>query len=475
MAVISLPLCLWFDEHYALWSFSLLAILSLSLAQPLYRFFSQSGETRLRHAMLIAGLGWALIPLLGSLPFFCIAWQLDYNTAAPRTLLVFLNPWNAFFESVSGFTATGLTMSLRPSELPYSLQWWRSFTEWVGGVGIIVLILAVVKPPVGVQHLYHSEAREEKILPSVASTVRMIWWIYLLYTALSVLALWMAGMPWWDAVNHGMTGIATGGFSIADQGLREYGQTVQLVLIVIMLAGAISFAIHYQLLHTRRWHALWHDTQHQALYSVIVAGTVLLVLENYWAIGSFLWLESCFQWVSAVATAGFQTVDLKTWSPAAQILLSLAMIGGGAAGSTAGGIKQVRIVFLVKGIYWSFRRIVVRPHELIRYELGGLSLTETEADRRVESASVLFLLWVMLLFTGVLTLLHFVPPHFTTTDVVLEVASALGNVGLSTGIAHPDLMWPAKLTLILSMWIGRLEILPAIMLLYSLFREKDWR
>lgn len=469
MALASLAVCLWFDEGYALQPFSLVVVVSLALGQSLYRTFAHAEATQLRHAMVIAALAWAIIPLIGSIPFIYIAADLATVRDTPHTILLFQRPWNAFFEAMSGFTATGLTMALRPSELPYSLQWWRSCMEWVGGVGIMVLMLAVVKAPAGAQHLYRSEARAEKILPSVGATVRMIWWIYLLYTGLSIMLLWAAGMSWWAALNHGMTGIATGGFSIADHGVSEYSRNVQMVLIAIMLTGAISFAVHYDLLRRRHWDALWRDTQHRSLYLVLAGGTLLLLWENYWMTGSLLWLDTTFQWVSAVATAGFQTVDLKTWSPTAKLLLILGMIAGGAAGSTAGGIKQVRVVFIVKGIYWSFRRIVIKPHELMRYEMDNQGLPERDAIQRVDAASVLALLWIGLLFVASLTLLHFVPPGFTATDVALETASALGNVGLSTGIAHPDLPWTAKLTLILAMWVGRLEVIPALILFDALF------
>jgi trk system potassium uptake protein TrkH len=473
MALASLPVCLWFEEWYALLPFFLVALVSFASGQSLYRPFRHDGETQLRHAMMIAALAWVTIPVIGSLPYLAIASYLAALPDAPRTVLLFQSPWNALFEAVSGFTATGLTMSLRPSQLPYSLQWWRSFTEWVGGVGIIVLMLAVVKARLGARYLYRSEAREEKILPSVTSTVRMIWWIYLLYTGLSVLLLRVVGMSWWAALNHGMTGIATGGFSLADRGVAEYSADIQVALIAIMLIGAISFAVHYELLWEWRWDALWHDAQHKSLYSMTALGAVLLFLENYWATGSLLWLATAFQWVSALATAGFQTVDLRSWSSTAQIMLIVAMIAGGAAGSTAGGLKQVRVVVISKSIYWSFRRIVMKPHELMRYEIDGQGLSEEQALQRVDAASVMALMWLALLLVATLTLLHFVPAEFTPTDVGLEVASALGNVGLSTGVSHPDLAWPAKLTLILAMWIGRLEVFPVLILCEALFRKRD--
>ena len=468
MALASVPICLWFDEGYALWPFVWTAVVSFGLGQGLYRLGRQAGETRLYHAMLIAALSWGLVPFLGALPFVTMAAQLAAVPHTAQTVLAFQQPWNALFEAFSGFTGTGLTMALHPSQLPHSLQWWRSFMEWVGGMGVIVLMLSIVRPGAGQQFLYYSEAREEKILPSVTSTVRTIWWMYLVYTAGSILLLRLAGMPWWHAVNHGMTGIATGGFSVTDQSLAAYDTTVRLVMVPIMLAGATSFALHYSVFSKRRWTDWWRDAQQRSLWFFAGFGTLLLLLENRWSQGEFLWVDTVFQWISALGTAGFQTVDLRTWSPAAQLLLSLGMLLGGAAGSTAGGLKQIRVLLLSKGIVWRFRHITLQPHELVHYEVNHKGLPETEAYRLVETAGVLALLWVGLFFVGLLTLLHMVPSQWTLSEVVVEVASAQGNVGLFTGITQPGLPWGGKLTLMLLMWMGRLEILPVLLLFASL-------
>jgi trk system potassium uptake protein TrkH len=185
-------------------------------------------------------------------------------------------------------------------------------------------------------------------------------------------------------------------------------------------------------------------------------GALLLLLENLWWSGSVAGVDSIFQWVSALGTAGFQTADLHLWSPTGRLLLSLAMIIGGAAGSTAGGLKQVRIAVLYQGLLWRFRRIRQQPHQLTRYAFDGESLEEGEATKMVQNAGVLVALWAVVLWSGVLILLHVVPERFSLSEVILEITSAQGNVGLSTGITHPDLPWLGKLTLIVCMWMGRL-------------------
>ncbi|WGV24701.1 TrkH family potassium uptake protein [Halotia branconii] len=466
MALASLPVCIWFGEYYAILPFLETAIASLIPGQLFYRIFSESKVTRLRHSLLIAAISWGIIPLLGAIPFLAIA-HTTLSTPTPQTVLEFQYFWNAAFEAFSGFTSTGLTVTLHENELPHSLQWWRSLTEWIGGVGMIVLVLSVLEPSKDADQLYKAEARQQRIALTVTATVRRIWWIYFIYTGLSILLLYIAGMPLWDAINHAFTGISTGGFSIRDQSLGSYSPVIRLAIIPVMIAGAISFPIHYQLIKQRRLSALWQDSQHRALWLLLGLGTLALFIENRWFSGAFLWLDSLFQWVSALGTCGFETVDLQTWSPSAKLLLTLAMIVGGASGSTVGGLKLKRLVSFYKGVLWRFQRLTLQHHQLMRYQLENKVLTETEANRIIETAAILAVLWLGAIALGVMILLH-VAPEYDFIDVLFEAASALGSVGLSAGITSPDLHWLGKLTLILLMWMGRLEIVPVLVLFSSL-------
>lgn len=468
MALVSLPVCLGFGEFYAVLPFLLTAIVSLGLGQLLYRLFYRAvGEMQHRHAILTAALSWGLIPILGAIPFLTMASNLAAFPQTPPTILLFQNPLNAIFEGFSGFTSTGLTMTLDSSQLPRSLQWWRSFMQWIGGAGVIVLTLSVAlfSPDRKPQQLYQAEARQDKIAPTVAATVRQIWKIYLLYTVLSVLLLDLVGMPWWAALNHGMTAIATGGFAITGESLQIYGPLVQGTIILIMITGALSFSTHDQLLRQRRWSSLWQNVYCRAFGFLLVLGTLILILENYWSQGSLTGLESVFQWTSALATCGFSTVQEQAWSPSARLLLSLGMTFGAVSGSTAGGLKINRIVILYKAVIWNFRQLDLKPHELMRYKIGNQVLREAEANHWIKNAGILAVLWCMLLGLAALTLLHVVEPQYALTDVIFEAASALGNVGLSVGIANPDLHRVGKITLILLMWMGRLEIIPVLVLL----------
>lgn len=464
MALVSLVVAGWFGESYAFIPLLLTAAVSIGIGQLLYRLFHAAGRTRLPHAMVLAALAWLVIPFIGSIPFLLIGEHFAASPQTPLTILLFGEFWNALFEAFSGFTSTGLTMALDPSQLPHVLQWWRSFMEWIGGLGVIVLVLIILDPASDAYRLYRSEGREEKILPSLHNSVRIMGWIYLLYTVGGILLLRLLGMPWWEALNHGMTGISTGGFSVTGDSMASYGAAIQLVMMLLMLLGAISFATHYRLLYERRWLEAWRALQPRVLLFLLLLGGLLLFLENYWYQDELLPLDSAFQWVSALGTAGFSTVDLSRWGPPAHLLLSLAMVIGGAAGSTAGGVKLNRVVVIYKGLIWRFQRIYSKPHELVRYEIDGEVLTEEEIGRRIEAAGVLVALWALVLLLGVLVLLHLLPIGSELHLIIFEATSALSSVGLSVGIVGPNLKWSAKLTLIVLMWMGRLEIIPVLIL-----------
>lgn len=467
MALCSIIICLGWQEYYAIAPFLVCAVISLSLGQLLYRLCHSTVAPRLYHAMITVALAWGIIPLLASIPFLLIAYKLPEISIASPTILEFQKIDNAIFESFSGFTSAGLSVALHPSQLPHSLQWWRSFMQWIGGVGIIVLAISLLSPSTDAYQLYSAEGRNQKIGLTIKTTVRKIWGIYLLYTVAGIFLLKIAGMSWWEALNHGLTGISTGGFSIRDDSMGAYNPFIQLVTIIIMILGAISFTNHYQLIYRHRLSALWKDSQHCALWVLLVVGTGLLILSNYLQHGAFWGLRSVFQWTSALTTCGFGTTNLYTWNDSSKLLLSVAMVIGGAAGSTVGGIKLNRAVFLYQSIVWRLRRSTLKPHQIMRYQVVEKALSETEAFRQIESASVLALLWIGVLLIGIFVLYQGVLPIYSLSDVILEAASALGSVGLSVGITHPEMAKIGKFILIVFMWMGRLEIIPVLLLAMS--------
>ncbi|MCR4404856.1 MAG: TrkH family potassium uptake protein [Candidatus Acetothermia bacterium] len=473
MALLSLPVALFFREHYAVLPLLITAGVSLALGWGAYWAFRRAGETTLAHGMIISSLGWLLIPILGALPFYLIA-LLAREPGVAQGTAAFTQPLNAFFEGMSGFTGTGLTMVLRPEDLPRTLQWWRSFMQWVGGIGVILFMLALVSGP-GTYSLYYAEARAEKIHPSIRSTVRTIWWIFLLYTGASILLLWIAGMPVWDAINHGMTGIATGGFSTRSNSIAYYGNFwLELALLPVMIMGALSFAVHYQWLSSRKFRTFWEDSQSRWFLVILAGGIVFLGLENLLRLPPLAaFREAGFQFTSALCTAGLQSTDLHGWSETGKLLLALAMVLGAAAGSTGGGIKVVRTLILARGIRWRLRKLIAPRNVLVPFRLGKQPLSDEQAAAHLIEAGVLLILWWAFLGIGVLVLLHAAPSGYSLGDVIFEVVSAQGNVGLSSGLTGPGLPVAAKLMLCLNMWLGRLEIIPILLLFRAIFRGLD--
>ena len=393
MALISLVVPLAFHEPYAFSPLLLTAAISFALGALLYLPFRNAGDAKLKHGMIIAAFGWLVVAMLGALPFILTAIFAQQSGVASPTLLHFRDPANAFFESISGYTGTGLTMAARADLLPHTLQWWRSFIEWIGGMGVIVLMLTIIagpQPGAAKYSLYYAEARGEKIHPSIVSTLRTMWWIFLLYTFVSTIILWGAGMPIWDALNTAMTAISTGGFSVTANSIASYHNVaIELALIPIMLFGAISFAVHYELMRGKG-KVLWQDPQTRWVLIIMMMGSLFLALENLLSFGALQALrESTFQFVSAMTCTGFQTVDIESWSTTAKLLLSAGMVFGGAAGSTAGGIKVIRMLILIKGVGWRFRKIVSPQGALVPFRIGQKAVDESEVGHRLEDASLI--------------------------------------------------------------------------------------
>ena len=464
MALISLPVCLIARETYALVPLFTCAIASLIAGQILYRLGRSQSSSRIPYAMTSAALGWLLLPLFGAIPILMTAHAGNLAPDLSTTMLRYQDPWNAVFEAFSGFTSTGLSMATNYSEIPHTLQWWRSLMQWVGGVGIIVLVISLLEPSTEPDQLYNAEGRSQKIGLTLTQTVKHIWWIYLVYTVGSIFLFRIVGMDWWAALNHGMTGIATGGFSVTENSIGNYDVGVKLAVIVVMTLGAISFSVHYQFLRKGKLSAFWSDNQHQALWLLLFGGALLLWGFNSLSPTDVPLIDIIFQWSSALGTCGFGTTSVQSWGGGKKLLMTIAMLIGGAAGSTAGGIKISRFVIVFKAVIWRFRRIALLPHEMMRYELDGEIIEESEANQRVEAAAVLFILWLSIVVIGVFILQHLKLPTSNSIDVIFEAASATSGVGISAGVTHPDLPWIGKLTLICLMWMGRLEIISALLL-----------
>jgi len=438
---------------------------------PLYFVFKTAEPANFKSAMVTAALGWLIVPIISIIPF----WLISYDPS----LGIHMNPLSAFFESMSGWTGTGLTMVENEELLPHTLQFWRSWIQWVGGVGVIVLTLSILaRPGTGSFVLYKGEAREQKTHPSIVSTVRTIWWIFVLYTIIGIIALVLIGiilpndgMTPWQALNHAMTGLATGGFSVTDDSIASFGIITRIAIIILMIFGAIAFAAHYDLLKGRIKKFL-SDAQFKAMIVLIILGIIGLTFINLRLYDQNLTMsfqESSFQFISALTCTGFASIEnLSVWSESAKLILAFAMVIGGAAGSTAGGIKLFRGILLYKGVGWRIKRAISTPRRVFVHKLGEKSLSKDDAMDLINEAAIISFMWVILLSIGIIVIASIYDQR-TLGDVIFEVCSAQGNVGLTTGITSINMEPLGKIMLIFNMWIGRLEIIPIIVLIKSMF------
>lgn len=489
MMFVSIPVAIIWGEFYAIVPLVVSGLVPLTFGRFLATRYADASDPGKFHGMMIAALSWGLAGVFGMLPFLLTAWLVALDPswlgvpAGTETLAVFRDPLNGLFESLSGYTGTGLTMTMNEEVLPRTLQWWRSFIEWVGGVGVIVLTTAILaRPGSGSLTLYESEARSEKIHPSIISTVRSIWWIFTLFTFVSIALLWLAGMPAWGAINHAMTGLATGGFSVTDQSIASYDSAlIDFALIPVMILGSIAFPIHFLILEGQLKN-LYADLQTRWVFGFFGLGTAALTAMVYFegpyesAFQAFRYAS--FQFVSAASCAGFQTaMSLGTdWSALAQLTVAFGMVVGAAAGSTAGGIKLIRAITLVRGTAFRVSGVFYPDSAIRRFHIGKRRLSDIEAAQEFEEAAIIAFLWVVFLLAGIVVLLVVVPmgpDGFTLQNVLFEVASAQGNVGLSSGITGPSMPTPAKVVLLVNMWVGRLEIIPVLVLLRAVFRGFD--
>ena len=476
-------------EFYAVPSFLISAVIVGGLGIVLARHYRDADAPGKLEGMVTAASAWGLTGLLGGLPFLMIAWTIAtdpfpaWANTPPmdETTAIFLSPLDAVFESMSGFTGTGLTMAAVEEELPRSIHWWRSLTEWIGGVGVIVLTVAILaRPGSGSYTLFESEARSEKIHPSIITTVQEIWKIYLGLTLASIGLFLVVGMPLWDAINHAMTGISTGGFSVHADSIGHYGSPlIEYAVVPVMVAGSIAFPIHY-LIFKGELRNFYADLQTRWVFIWFTVGSIVLTALLF-ANGQYDTFEetfrvALFQFVSATSNAGFGTVAIgggteRVWSAGTTLFACLGMLTGAAAGSTVSGLKLIRVITLVKGTIWQIES-VFQPETAVRYlQMGERRLSEEQLQREYSEAAVVFVLWIAFLIVGVSVFLWALPPEYPLEYVIFDVMSAQSNVGLDAGITGPTMPTVTKGMLILNMWVGRLEIIPIAVLMDSIFRR----
>jgi len=449
---------------------------------------SRSGQDYLgrREALLMVALSWFLGAALAGLPFY--AWALMEKTALVDHAFGSFSA--CYFEAMSGLTTTGATVLSGVDSVPKGLLLWRAMTHWLGGLGIVVLFVAVL-PTLGVggKKLFQVEApgpQQQGVRPRIRETARVLWLIYLTMTVLAVLLFKLAGMSWFDSVCHTFATLATGGFSTHDASIGGYDSiAVDLVTIVFMVLAGVNFGLYYQLAR-RRFSTVWQDPELRAYLGIMLAATLIIA---FCILGKTSTLmtgvqrevgvveavrQSAFQVVSIQTTTGFSTADFDLWGFIPKAVLVTLMFVGASAGSTGGGIKVIRILIAAKVMFAEIER-VFRPN-VVRTTRVGTGVVDQDLKRSV----VVYLLVILVLF-GLGTLaLKLIEPAGTLDFATAATASAatLNNIGPGLGKVgathnYSCFSAPSKLVLSFLMVLGRLEVFAVLVLFHPAFWRSD--
>ncbi|MBC2737693.1 MAG: TrkH family potassium uptake protein [Desulfobacteraceae bacterium] len=415
-----------------------------------------------REGMAIVALGWTVAGFFGALPFY---FEGEFPTLV-----------DAVFESVSGFTTTGASVLTDIEAVSKGLLLWRSLIQWLGGMGIIVLGIAIL-PFLGIggMQLYKAEVPTpvpDKLQPRIRDTAMILWKVYALITVLQVAALWAGGMSFYDAVNHALTTLPTGGFSTKNASVAQFDSLYfDLVISFFMLLAGINFSLHYQMLRGKPL-AFWRDSECRFFLGAVLVLTLIVSFDIwrtvYASLGEAL-RYGLFQVLSILTTTGYATADYEQWPAMSQLILLQCMFLGASAGSTGGGMKCLRIMLCFKFCYKELFSLI-HPRAVSHVKIAGKAVPDD-----VLRSVLGFLALYMGLFGLCSVLLAGLGVDFTTAFGA--VAATLGNIGPGFGMVGPvenyaQIPYAGKWLLIWCMLLGRLEIYTVVILLVPEFYRK---
>jgi len=413
----------------------------------------------------VVTLGWIAIVIFSAFPFY-FSGTLDYT--------------NSFFEAMSGLTTTGATVlghsdTLMIEELPHGILFWRSFTQFIGGMGIIVFSIAIL-PMLGMGgvQLFRAEVAgpvADKITPRVKQTAKLLWGIYVGFVLILCLILKIEGMSWFDAICHSFTTIATSGFSTKNISIAAYGGLIQWTIIIFMFLAATNFSLHYYFIAKGKFE-YYKDHEFRVYFGLCIIFSILFFINivgtNKYQTDLLSFRHSVFAAVSILTTTGFSTENFNEWPEMSKMLLFFLFFIGGSAGSTTGGMKIIRSILVVKYLLYEVRKLL-HPKGVFNITIG-----ENTIDDNVVRATLGFYLFYILIFVFTAVILS-----FTGLDVETALtasASAIGNIGPGLGSIGPTDNWGhlsdfAKWLTSFCMLLGRLEIFTVVVL----FSRSFWK
>ena len=417
-----------------------------------------------REGFSIVAAVWVVFSLFGMLPFI-----ISGKIASPV---------DAFFETMSGFTTTGATILTNVETLPHGLQFWRCITQWIGGMGIVVMSMALLPFFGGGMQLFAAEVpgpTYDKLQPRMRSTAQRIWGLYFALTAIEMLLLWAGGMPLFDAICHAFTTMGSGGYSTHQDSIAHWTSPfVQYTIVIFMLITGINYTLLYLSLVKRQFGRFLKDEELRAYLLLTLFATILITVglsTSPVGTGNFesTFRQSLFQVSSIISTTGFVSADYTLWLPILQFLLILLMFVGGSAGSTSGGMKVVRLLLLAKNSYYEMRRLI-HPNAVLPVRINGHVVQE----KTINSIHAFIILYVGLIIvgTGVVAL-----SGLSITESAGAVLACISNIGPALGSLGPMGSYAAlpcfvKIFLAFVMLVGRLELFTVLILFSPGFWKK---
>ncbi len=460
--LLSVPVCVafWYQEEAEATAFAAAVTACLMAGAVLVSREPKDKRIYGREGFVVVALSWIVMSLLGALPFY-LSGTIDGYV-------------NCFFETVSGFTTTGASILHEVEGLPKSILFWRCFTHWIGGMGILVFMLAIM--PMGderTMYLMKAEAPGplvSKLVPKVKSTAKILYTIYVVLTLFEMVLLSVGGMPLFDSVAHALSTAGTGGFSVKNASIAAYDSVYfEYVITAFMLLFGVNFNLFYLML-MRDFKNVWKNEELRCFIGIVCIATVLITLDvsRYYATEEGAFRHAIFQVAAIMSTTGFVTADFNHWPEFSKTLLYCLLFLGACGGSTAGGIKISRFIILLKMIRREVSHIV-HPRSVNLIKLDGYRVDEDS----IRSVTGFIVLYVLILLASFL-LISLDGFDFTTN--MTAVTTCLSNVGPGLAMAGPveNLSFfsgAAKLVLCMDMLLGRLEIFPIIML----FAPSIWR
>ena len=408
-----------------------------------------------RDGFVIVSLAWIFLSLFGTMPFII-------SGSIPSFV-------DALFETTSGFSTTGASILTEVENLPNGILFWRSFTHWVGGMGVLVLMLAIV-PSVKANTIHILQAESPgpnpgKLVPKMGQTVKILYLIYFVLTSILVVCLLLAGMPLFESLIHAFGTAGTGGFSAKNASIGYYGSaTIDVIITVFMLLFGVNFSLYYQSIKGNLRSSL-RDAEFRFYLGIVLTSIVLITLNIYGSVFDSL-LESirhsAFQVSSIITTTGYATTDFNLWPSFSKSILVLLMFIGASAGSTGGGIKCMRIVLLIKAARREIVRII-HPRSVYAVKLGGKVVDE-------ETLSGVIMFFFTYIFIFVISVLIVSLDGKDLISNFTAVTSSISNIGPGLGIVGPmgnfsEYSILSKLVFSFCMLAGRLEIFPVLLLL----------